>query len=171
MTFTGATHSHESDEWYTPPEVYRALDAEFAFEFDPFPASNGGTLPFNGLTVPWKSRNFVNPPYSIVGKALAKGYAESQRGNLSVFLIFARTETRAWHAFIVGRENVDVEVRFVAGRLCFISPTGKSGTATAPNAVVVMHPIGTKAPHGIVGWTPTGATQTRLGDHEGEVLA
>ena len=129
VTFTGAPHSHESDEWYTPPEVYRALDAEFAFEFDPFPASNGGTLPFDGLTVPWKSRNFVNPPYSIVGKALAKGYAESQRGNLSVFLIFARNETRAWHAFIVGRENV--EVRFVAGRLCFVSPTGKCAPRTA----------------------------------------
>ena len=154
MTFTGGPLLHESDEWYTPPDVYRALDAEFHFDFDPFPASYGKPLKFNGLTVPWKRRNFVNPPYSLVAEALRKGAEEARRGNLSVFLIFARTETRAWHEYIIGRPNV--EVRFVRGRLRFLSPSGKSGTATAPSAVVIMYPVGTRARHAIVGWSPYG---------------
>ena len=171
MTAHSILFQHDSGEWYTQPEVYRALDAEFHFDFDPFPASNGGPPDFDGLTIPWKSRNYANPPYSIVAQALAKGTLESRRGNLTVFLIFARTETRAWHKHIIERENV--EVRFVRGRLTFLSPGGKAGRATAPSAVVVMHPAGTVAPNRLAAWNPVsndGSAQARLFEY-GETAA
>jgi hypothetical protein len=58
--------------WLTPPEVYRQLDQEFAFTFDPcpFPLPDG----FDGLTVPWGASNYVNPPFgSILHDGKRKG--------------------------------------------------------------------------------------------------
>ena len=58
--------------WLTPPELYAALDAEFAFDFDPCPFP----LPadFDGLTCEWGASNYVNPPFgSIVHQGKKKG--------------------------------------------------------------------------------------------------
>lgn len=54
--------------WLTPPDLYRALDAEFRFDFDPCPHP----LPdgFDGLTCEWGQSNYVNPPF---GKILHEG--------------------------------------------------------------------------------------------------
>lgn len=54
--------------WITPPDLYAALNAEFAFDFDPcpFPLPDG----FDGLTCEWGGSNYVNPPFgSIMHKA------------------------------------------------------------------------------------------------------
>jgi len=47
--------------WITPPDMYRALDEEFHFDFDPCPYP----LPagWNGVAVPWGQSNYVNPPF------------------------------------------------------------------------------------------------------------
>ena len=50
-----------SDDWATPPHIYKPLDCEFDFNFDPCPL---GCTEFDGLQVSWRERNFVNPPYS-----------------------------------------------------------------------------------------------------------
>lgn len=58
--------------WLTPPELYRALDAEFHFDFDPCPYP----LPpgFDGLTCEWGQSNYVNPPFgSIIHQGRKKG--------------------------------------------------------------------------------------------------
>lgn len=58
--------------WLTPPELYAALDAEFAFDFDPCPHP----LPegFDGLTCEWGQSNYVNPPFgSIIHQGRKKG--------------------------------------------------------------------------------------------------
>lgn len=58
--------------WLTPPELYRALDAEFSFDFDPCPHP----LPtgFDGLTCEWGKSNYVNPPFgSIIHEGRKKG--------------------------------------------------------------------------------------------------
>ena len=47
--------------WLTPPELYRTLDQEFKFDFDPCP------YPFNGIDgieTEWGSSNYVNPPFN-----------------------------------------------------------------------------------------------------------
>jgi hypothetical protein len=58
--------------WLTPPDLYAKLDAEFSFTFDPCPHP----LPagFDGLTHPWGSSNYVNPPFgSVVVNGKKKG--------------------------------------------------------------------------------------------------
>lgn len=58
--------------WLTPPDVYKDLDDEFHFDFDPCPYP----LPdsFDGLTTEWGESNYVNPPFgSIMHQGKRKG--------------------------------------------------------------------------------------------------
>lgn len=58
--------------WLTPPELYKALDEEFHFDFDPcpYPLPEG----FDGLTCEWGKSNYVNPPFgSIMHQGKKKG--------------------------------------------------------------------------------------------------
>ena len=40
-----------TDNWSTPKDVYRTLDAEFGFDFDPCPLADPPL--FDGLTIEW----------------------------------------------------------------------------------------------------------------------
>lgn len=47
--------------WCTPDHIYKALEEEFHFDFDPcpFPKPEG----FDSLNMNWGKMNFVNPPF------------------------------------------------------------------------------------------------------------
>ena len=62
--FHSGSQSDGKHYWLTPPELYKALDAEFRFDFDPCPYP----LPagFDGLTCEWGRRNYVNPPFGSI---------------------------------------------------------------------------------------------------------
>ena len=58
--------------WLTPPELFKTLDDEFHFNFDPcpYPLPDG----FDGLTCEWGSVSYVNPPFgSIIHQGKKKG--------------------------------------------------------------------------------------------------
>lgn len=58
--------------WLTPPDLYRVLDAEFSFDFDPCPYPKPAD--FDGLTISWGRSSYVNPPFgSIVHQGKKKG--------------------------------------------------------------------------------------------------
>jgi len=58
--------------WLTPPDVYKALDDEFKFDFDPCPYPKPDD--FDGLTGQWGESNYVNPPFgSIMHNGRKKG--------------------------------------------------------------------------------------------------
>jgi DNA N-6-adenine-methyltransferase (Dam) len=79
--------------WLTPPVLWRKLDAEFHFDYDPCP----NPLPkgFNSLIAEWGQRNYVNPPFSkddVMGgrgaTAFVRKAIEQQReGKLSVIVL------------------------------------------------------------------------------------
>lgn len=82
--------------WATPPEMMAALNAEFAFDYDPCPHPRPDG--FDGLAVPWGKCNWVNPPFTgeprVPGKRklgpvawLRKAVAESERGNMTVLIL------------------------------------------------------------------------------------
>lgn len=78
--------------WLTPPDVYKRLDDEFEFDFDPCPHPRPDG--FDGLEVDWGKCNYVNPPFrkkdgggfgptAFVRKAIE----EQEKGKTSVILI------------------------------------------------------------------------------------
>lgn len=122
--------SSERLNWRTPKELYRRLDAEFHFDFDPCPTDPK----FNGLDpfFDWGKCNFVNPPYGReIIKWCEKAYMEWQKGKTVVMLIPSRTDTKWWHNYIMEAD----EIRFIVGRLRF---DDQKNSAPFPSAVVIF---------------------------------
>lgn len=119
-----------SDEWLTPPHIIEALGP-----FDLDPCSPGDRRPWdtarlhydaeqNGLSRPWSGRVWLNPPYSDAARWLAR----LRSHGTGTALIFARTETAAWHELIWPHAT---GLLFLRGRLTFHHVDGKPGRANA----------------------------------------
>jgi hypothetical protein len=102
-----------SNNWATPPELYKKLDYEFHFDFDPCPLN----ADFDGLTVEWGGCNYVNPPYDRVlkPKFIQKAYEEYKKGKTVVMLLPSATGTKQFHEIILPY----AEIRFIKGRIAF----------------------------------------------------
>lgn len=122
----------KNDEWLTPPAILAALGA---FDLDPcapvirpWPtAARHFTTADNGLVQPWAGRVFLNPPYggpTIVGPWLERMALH----NHGTALIFARTETKPFFAFVWERASA---VLFLRGRLYFHYVDGREADANA----------------------------------------
>jgi phage N-6-adenine-methyltransferase len=125
-------------EWETPPDFFAALDREFAFTLDAAASSdNAKCLIYYdnfGLDLPWEGIVWCNPPYGTkIGKWVAKGYREAQKGSTVVMLIPSRTDTAWWHDYCMKA----AEIRLVRGRLRF---SGATINAPFPSAVIVFRP-------------------------------
>lgn len=99
----------------TPVEVYRKLDEEFGFTFDPCPlngASSGEALS-ESFRLWTGERVFCNPPY---GPEITKWLRRAKEAVLAVYLIPARTDTRWFHDLVLPYAS---EIRFIKGRLKF----------------------------------------------------
>ena len=129
--------SSNSNEWYTPKDLFDKLHEEFQFTLDPCCTESSAlcdkyyTAKDDGLQQDWSGDIvFMNPPY---GRAIKhwveKAYTESKRGATVVCLIPARTDTAYWHDYCFKGE-----VRFLRGRLSF----SNKGTAPFPSAVVIF---------------------------------
>ena len=119
-----------TSHWRTPQGLYEKLNKEFNFNFDPCPYTDKPE--FDGLSIEWGKRTFCNPPYGReIGKWIAKGYEEWQKGKIVVFLIPSRTDTIWWHKFIMKA----TEIRFIEGRLKF---SDYHNSAPFPSAIVIF---------------------------------
>lgn len=120
--------SSVTDEWVTPREVIADLGP-----FDLDPCSPGVRRPWDtatvhysedGLARPWVGRVWLNPPYSDAAPWLAR-LADHGHGTA---LIFARTETAAWHDHVWPRAT---GIRFIRGRLTFHHVDGRRAAFNA----------------------------------------
>ena len=104
-----------SDHWATPINLYEKLDAEFNFNFDPCPLH----ADFDGLSIDWGTRNFINPPYSRKLKEAfgKKAIQEAAKGKLCVCLLPVSTSTVLFHDHILPNAK---DIRFLRGRVKFI---------------------------------------------------
>lgn len=82
--------------WLTPPELYKKLDEEFHFTFDPCPHPCPGG--YNSLVLPWGRMNYCNPPFrktdgNVDGPTafVHKAIVEQKKGNSTVLLIPAQS--------------------------------------------------------------------------------
>ena len=83
----------KKEYWITPPELYKTLNQEFHFDFDPcpYPHKEG----YDGTEVKWGQSNYVNPPFrksdSKYGKGptafIRKAIEENKKGKTVVVVI------------------------------------------------------------------------------------
>lgn len=134
-------YSSKSNEWGTPQEFFDKLNHEFAFTIDVAATPENAKCPRfytaddNGLTQDWAGeRVWVNPPYGRdIGKWIKK--AATEKSEITVMLIPARTDTKAWHEYIFGK----AEIRFIQGRLAFICGADQQrGNAPFPSAIIIF---------------------------------
>lgn len=112
-----------NDDWATPWEVIRSLEAEFGpFELDPCATAESAKAPRfytkaqDGLLQPWDAtRIFCNPPYSDKAPWLQRAYEASLAGSLVVCLVPARTDAAWFHNWILNK----AEIRFQRRRIVF----------------------------------------------------
>jgi DNA N-6-adenine-methyltransferase (Dam) len=135
--------SSVTQTWLTPPSVLRALGA---FDLDPCAcpdprpwatAATHWTREDGPLRREWHGRVWLNPPYGTAAQVpwLAR-MAEHAQGTA---LLFARTETAAFHAFVWDRAHA---VLFLRGRLVFHRQDGSLpyANAGAPSVLVAYGP-------------------------------
>lgn len=134
-----ALFSSRRDDWETPQDFFRALDAEFHFTLDAAASAENAkcaryyTPQDDGLSKNWGGCCWCNPPYGRdVGRWVRKGLESAESGATVVMLLPARTDTRWFHEWIYGR----AEVRFVRGRLHFSG----GDSAPFPSMVVIFRP-------------------------------
>lgn len=132
--------SSKTDLWTTPRSVFDELDKEFNFTLDTAANDSNAkcskyfTALDDGLRQDWSNNIvFCNPPY---GKQLKdwvrKAYEESLKPNtLVVLLIPARTDTKYFHDFILGKASI----RFIKGRLKF----GDSKNAAPFPSMIIIY--------------------------------
>jgi len=154
--------SSNSDEWCTPQWLFNELDDEFEFTWDlactwdNCKCEDGYYLDKgeDALEYPWNEIEgslWCNPPYSrgLQKKFIQKAAEERLKGATSVFLIPARTDTKAWHDYIWNKENhrprEGIEVRFLKGRLKFeidgnplLDKNGKPQSAPFPSCIIIF---------------------------------
>lgn len=138
------------DDWETPASLFDSLHMEFRFTIDAAASDENHKLPRyftmaqNGLQQSWRGeRVFCNPPYSRKTKTnpgqaawIKKAYEESRAGALVVMLIPARTDTEAFHEYILPH----AEIRFLRGRLRFGCDGKQKDAAPFPSMIVIFRP-------------------------------
>ncbi len=130
MAFNRHLFSSARSDWRTPEAFYQALDAEFHFDFDPCPDRPH----FDGLSIEWGLRNYVNPPYQrgVTDKWVKKALEESRKGKLVVMLLPARTDNQWFQDYVLPEAR---QIRFIRGRLKF---KGAEHGAPFPSCIVIF---------------------------------
>ena len=114
------------------------LKEEFEFMLDacstddnPTALPNWYTENDDGLKQDWQTWTYCNPPYSEVELWVQKAHLEAAKGNYSVMLLPARTDTKWFHRWIYGQYCI----RFLKGRLKF---KGTLNSAPFPSMIVIF---------------------------------
>ena len=122
----------KSETHITPDRVFDLITLKWGWKFeemfDPCPVD--GT---DGLTIDWKDKNFVNPPYTLLSEFVAKAHSETfWRHKMTILLLPAKTDQNWFHDYIIEK---GYEILWIRKRLKF--KNNKWG-ATQPHFLVLM---------------------------------
>src|SRR4051812_7340494 len=99
----------ETNEWYTPPEIFHALGCEFDIDAAApvggvpwIPAARSFSYHDDGLAQKWTGRVWLNPPYGPHAASWLGRLADHGDG---IALVFARTDV-AWFQSIAPRASL-----------------------------------------------------------------
>ena len=125
-----------NQEWETPDYIFDTLDKEFNFTVDLCASDTNHkcdkyyTKENSGLNANIDNEIvFCNPPYKELYKWVKKC---SETKKIAVMLIPARTDTKAFHEFILNK----AEIRFIKGRIKF---KGAKNAAPFPSMIVIFN--------------------------------
>ena len=115
-------------EWLTPPYILDALGGADSFDLDPctpieqpyLTARRRFTRADNGLLQEWEGRVWLNPPYT--NEDISQWLGRLVEHGQGTALIFARTETEAFHRFVWKGAS---GIFFFEGRIWFNMPDGR----------------------------------------------
>ena len=96
--------------------------------FDPCPLNDNPTT--DGLSIDWKDKTYVNPPYSKPLPWIEKAIEENKKGKTIVMLLRMDTSTK-WFAKL---QEAGAIFMWINGRLKF--NTGKSAPFPSMNAIL-----------------------------------
>ena len=124
-------HESQRSDWGTPWHVFDAYNDAFHFTLDVCASAANRKHPryfseeMDGLAQDWSDDIcWMNPPYGPqIGRWLEKAYRSSQAGATVCALIPARTGTRWWHAWVLGKG----EIRYRQGRITFVGAPDPAG--------------------------------------------
>lgn len=128
----------QSDDWYTPPEIFDALG--LTFDLDPcspghehwVPAKKVYTKADDGLAQPWSGLVFMNPPFG--GRNghvpwMVK-FFDHMRG---VAIVRSYTSSAWWHSLMPRAEMI----LFPRGKTKFVRPDGSIGGSPGHGVVLI----------------------------------
>ena len=95
----------------------------------------------DGLTADWMKFNYCNPPFNECEKWVKKAVEEQKKGNTTVMLIPARTETMYWQDNILfeGEQPCKgVAVKFLPKKYCFLNPETHRSMGVFKNALAIV---------------------------------
>jgi hypothetical protein len=126
-----------TDEWLTPPEIFRVLPE---FDLDPCApvkrpwstAKTHYTIEDNGLILPWYGRVWLNPPY---GNAMTPWLHKIADHKDGIALIFARTDRNDFHKYVFGAAH---SILWIKQRLSFYTTAGTKAQSDggAPSVLI-----------------------------------
>ena len=140
--FTSNNH-----EWETPDHIFQDMDDIYHFTLDVCATDDNAlcdryyTIAEDGLKGDWDKVNWCNPPYGReLPKWIEKAYKETLKGNATVVLMPARTDTKYFHEYIwdqaINSWRPWIEtVYMIKGRLKF---SGADNSAPFPSMLVVF---------------------------------
>lgn len=129
--------------------LFSALHQEFSFTVDAAAVAESAKLSRywspheNGLVQSWENeRVFCNPPFSNILPWVRKAHTSA---GLAVLLLPVYSDTRWWHAHVLGA----AEIRFLPRRLSFsLHGVKKKAGARFPCCIAVYHQ-GERHPYGL----------------------
>jgi site-specific DNA-methyltransferase (adenine-specific) len=133
-------YSSAKDDWTTPDDLFSKINDKYGpFYLDPAADNKNAKCPIwfteaqNGLAVDWYifGSVFVNPPYSNLKAWIKKSYDEAQKGCRVVMLIPARTDTIAFHEYVMKARKIEL----IKGRIKF---SNSKNSAPFPSMIVVF---------------------------------
>ena len=119
------------DNVSSPPNVLEYVRANWGNFFDPCPLNRHPTV--DGLIVPWGDVNYVNPPYSCVGRWVNKAYEEYMLGKTVVMFVKTQVLGRGYFQKI----KTNCEIRFMKYRVMF---PGYQNRAPFDSVFIILQP-------------------------------
>lgn len=96
--------------------------------FDPCPLNDNPS--FDGLSIPWLNKTYVNPPYSNPLPWVEKAIEESNKGKLIVMLLKMDTSTK----YFMKLKEAKAKFLWINGRLKY----GTGSNAPFPSMLVIL---------------------------------